>query len=159
MKTASKAFPSTSIATDPATGQIYTSQYDVFTVGAGYLDIAAALNNTDVLAGPAFSPRAVYDPATHRVHLQGGAMSGSTIVWDDNIVWGDSMVWGDTIVWGNTIVWGDAVLGQTIVWGDTLVWGDGVSQGFTLVWGDSLIWGTSTTPSGESTNVAINGEN
>src|SRR5205823_8019493 len=45
MKTASKAFPTTSTATDPATGVTYISQYDIFTVGAGYLDIASALNN------------------------------------------------------------------------------------------------------------------
>src|SRR5437899_6185189 len=41
MKTAYKAFPSFSIATDPVTAAVYVSQYDIFTVGAGYLDIAA----------------------------------------------------------------------------------------------------------------------
>ena len=35
MKTASKTFPTTSVATDPVTGVTYTSQYDIFTVGAG----------------------------------------------------------------------------------------------------------------------------
>ena len=48
MKTATKNFPAYSTATDPATGQTYTSTYDIFTVGAGYLDIYAALSNTDV---------------------------------------------------------------------------------------------------------------
>ena len=46
MKTAYKAFPSTSIAIDPTTGITYTSQYDFFTVGAGYLDVQAALSNS-----------------------------------------------------------------------------------------------------------------
>src|SRR5713226_6821081 len=40
MKTAYKVFPSSSSYTDPTTGITYTSQYDVFTVGAGYLDVA-----------------------------------------------------------------------------------------------------------------------
>jgi len=43
MKTASKSFPAYSTATDPTTGATYTSEYDIFTVGAGYLDVAAAL--------------------------------------------------------------------------------------------------------------------
>ena len=42
MKTASKNFPPTSIAVDPVSGAMYTSQYDIFTIGAGYLDILAA---------------------------------------------------------------------------------------------------------------------
>ncbi len=49
MKTAYKTFPPYSVATDPVTGITYTSQYDIFTVGAGYLDIAAALTNTTCL--------------------------------------------------------------------------------------------------------------
>jgi len=53
MKTATKSFPATSTAVDPATGQTYTSNYDLFTVGAGYLDIWGALNNTDVAVGSA----------------------------------------------------------------------------------------------------------
>src|SRR5205085_61999 len=47
MKTSTKNFPASSVATDPATGTTYTSYYDMFTIGAGYLDIWAALNNTD----------------------------------------------------------------------------------------------------------------
>lgn len=46
MKTAPKAFPLSSIATDATTGKVYPSVYDLFTVGAGYLDIAAALNKS-----------------------------------------------------------------------------------------------------------------
>jgi len=52
MKTAYKAFPQSSSVYDPTTGITYTSQYDVFTVGAGYLDIAAALASTDLASGP-----------------------------------------------------------------------------------------------------------
>src|SRR5207302_534815 len=45
MKTAYKTFPTYSSYTDPSTGITYTDQYDIFTVGAGYLDTAAALGN------------------------------------------------------------------------------------------------------------------
>jgi len=43
MKTASKFAPGFSTATDPVTGVTYTSEYDIFTIGAGYLNIPAAL--------------------------------------------------------------------------------------------------------------------
>ena len=46
MLDAYKTFPTSSIATDPTTGMSYMSYYDIFTVGAGYLDIAAALADT-----------------------------------------------------------------------------------------------------------------
>src|SRR5256885_9804889 len=39
-------FPLYSTATDANTGMVYTSTYDLFTVGAGYLNIAAALQST-----------------------------------------------------------------------------------------------------------------
>ena len=45
MRTANKNFPVSSVATDPTTGISYTSYYDIFTVGAGYLDVWAALNS------------------------------------------------------------------------------------------------------------------
>src|SRR4029077_6554171 len=49
MKGASKTFPVYSTALDPVTGISYTSQYDIFTIGAGYLDIQAALSSTDTV--------------------------------------------------------------------------------------------------------------
>src|SRR6266567_3930735 len=58
MKTATKAFPLSSVTIDPVTGTPYFSTYDMFTVGAGYLDIAGALNNTDVAQKSAASPTA-----------------------------------------------------------------------------------------------------
>src|SRR5260370_1319062 len=72
MKTATKTFPSFSVAIDPVTGISYTSQYDIFTVGAGYLDVWAALNNTDLApaqVGTALSPSASYDATTGNVDV------------------------------------------------------------------------------------------
>ncbi len=46
MKTAFKSFPAVSNYTDPTTGQSFTDQYDVFTIGAGYVDIAGRLSQS-----------------------------------------------------------------------------------------------------------------
>ncbi len=61
MKTAYKTFPLASVATDPTTGAVYPSTYDIFTVGAGYLDIGAALTNSDTAYYPALSPSVYYN--------------------------------------------------------------------------------------------------
>jgi serine protease AprX len=129
MKTASKSFPSTSTYIDPATGITYTSTYDLFTVGAGYLDVWAALNNTDLSTGTALSPTAVYDPA-----------SGNTsLVIAPDSVWNDAVIWGTAVVWGTNVV----VNGNAVVWGTAVIWGTSGSQGFAVIWGTAVVWGTS----------------
>ena len=59
MKTAFKALPLHSAAS--VSGTVYKSNHDLFTVGAGYLDIAAALANNDQSTNSARSPIAVYE--------------------------------------------------------------------------------------------------
>src|SRR5260370_37705310 len=90
MKTAYKAFRVSSTVVDPLTGVTYVSEHDIFTVGAGYLDIGAALANSDVATGNALSPTAVYDSTQNSGYLVHAA--GST--WDSSVVWGPSGVWG-----------------------------------------------------------------
>ena len=93
MKTATKTFPSYStITTDGAT---YNLQYDVFTVGAGYLDLWAAVNSVDVAGGvgTAASPTAVRNSTTGKMSL-----ANTTL----NAVWGS-----------NTVVWRQRCLGLT----------------------------------------------
>ena len=146
MKTAYKSFPSYSTATDPVTKATYTSQYDIFTVGAGYLDIWAALSNSDTMpAGTtAQSPTAQYDSTTGSVSI----VSGSTLLWGNTLMWGSSLVWGSNVL----------VSGTNLVWGDTFVWGSDTLAGFNIVWGDSLVWGSSNRESSEAILLSINGE-
>lgn len=149
MKTASKAFPTTSTAYDPVTGAPYYSQYDIFTVGAGYLDITAALANTDRSTKPSLSPKAVYDTATGKVRL----VQDTAAIWGDSAIWGGAAIWGNAVIWGGSVIWGDAV-----IWGNAAIWGNTTTTGFARVWGDAAIWGDGV-PMGESTGIAVNGEN
>jgi serine protease AprX len=137
MKTASKSFPTSSVATDPATGISYTSYYDIFTVGAGYLDTSAALSNNDPAYGSAQSPSATFNSSNKTASLA---------------VYGNSLIWGSSLIWGNSLVWGNNVLlsGTSIIWGTSLIWGDVTPSGLSLIWGDSvtsgasIIWGESS---------------
>src|SRR3989449_148772 len=145
MKTAYKAFPSFSIATDPVTGAIYVSQYDIFTIGAGYLDIAAALSNSDLATRTALSPTALYNPASNTVSL----VSDPSAVWDTSVVWGTSEIWGTSVF----------LSGTSVLWGSSVVWGASGTQGFSVIWGTSVVWGTTSQTASEGANIAISGEN
>ncbi len=131
MKTAWKGYPVNSWGYD-VWGRSYFSQYDIFTIGAGYLDIYSSLRSTDVVNGGAPSPVVNYDPATGTATLSNSL----------SITWGNSITWGSSIIWGNSIVWGgNCVLSDSIIWGDSIVWGQSGDQGNSIIWGDSIIWG------------------
>ncbi len=135
MKTAWKGFNQYTSSLDNF-GASYSNQYDIFTYGAGYLDVDAALNNTDLATGVALSPTAVYNSSNGTVSL----------INTNSVVWGStSVVWGATsVVWGNSVVWGaNTIQGTSVVWGSTsVVWGANSISGFSVVWG-----ATSTTVS------------
>ena len=128
MKTAWKGFNQYTSSVDDF-GNTYSNQYDIFTYGAGYLDIDAALNNTDLATGVALSPTAVYNALSRTV----------TLVNTNSVVWGGaSVVWGATsVVWGNSVVWGaNTITSNSVVWGSTsVVWGASSVSGFSVVWG------------------------
>lgn len=130
MKTATKSFPASTTTTDPATGLTYTSYYDSFTVGAGYLDIWAALNNNDAVSGSAQSPSAVYDSKKKTV----------TMVMPTGVVWGTGVTWGTGIVWGTA-----NVSSTGVCWGTGVVWGTSTTSGTGIVWGTGVTWGTDDT--------------
>ncbi|HME08009.1 MAG TPA: S8 family peptidase [Bryobacteraceae bacterium] len=147
MKTATKNFPVSSVAVDPVTNISYTSQYDIFTIGAGYLDVWAALNNTDAVNGAALSPAVLYNPLTGATALNLSGPGGATIIWGTSGPWSTSAIWGTNVF----------VDGQTIIWGTNVAWGTSTTQAFSAIWGTTIIWGTSTGLS-NSEAIAINGE-
>jgi serine protease AprX len=151
MKTAYKTFPSTSSVYDPTTGITYTDQYDVFTVGAGYVDLAAALSSKDLPNGSAISPTANYDPNTGNVYMTSDSSStwGTSQTWSGPAVWGSSQfTGGSSVMWGATTNSGSSVMwGATCLWGSSVMWGAGTSSGFSSIWSNSVMWGAGSNSS------------
>jgi serine protease AprX len=149
MKTASKSFPTSSSVYDPASGITYTSQYDIFTVGAGYVDLAAALASTELSSGSAMSPTAVYNSNTGNVTLTSAtsAVWGSTQAWSGPAVWGNTQfVGGSAIMWGSNTTSGSAIMwGSSGLWGNAIMWGSSNASGFSTIWSDAIMWGSSGT--------------
>jgi serine protease AprX len=144
MQTASKTFPVSSTVIDSASGQTYTSYYDLFTVGAGYIDLKAAMAAIkQVPSGvTAVSPVANYDGTTGDVNLS----------FDPSSIFANKALWGTDTIFGSSVVTGNKAL-----WGTQAVWGASSSNSSEkALWGTKSLWGTSNHSSSES--VAIKGE-
>ncbi len=140
MKTAWKGFGRYTQSTADINQEVYSNEYDVFTYGAGYLDVDAALGNTNLATGVALSPTAVFNTSNDTVTITNTA--------PDSVFAGSSVVWGATsVMWGTSVVWGaSAIEGTSVVWGATsVVWGAASVSGFSVVWG-----ATSTVDSAQS---------
>jgi serine protease AprX len=116
-------------------GNQYLSQYDAFTIGAGYFDVQAALGDTTVVNGGATSPTVVFNPLTKTATL----VNGNSVVWGQAVVWGQNSLLADSVVWGQLTV--DAT---SMVWGNSVVWGQYGSDACSMVWGQSVVWGQLT---------------
>lgn len=134
MKTARKTFPSSSTATDPTTGQTYTSYYDLFTIGAGYVDAAAALGNSDETLLSSVSPTAVYDPTSQKGQLVLPIASN----WKWFPQWSTAAVWGNTVLPNGSTIWN-----ASSVWSSSGSWGTSIAWGTSGSWNTSIAWGTS----------------
>jgi serine protease AprX len=144
MKRAFKNLIRASIATDPTTGQTFNLQADIFTVGAGYLDIKAALANNDMAPatmGSAMSPGAALDRKGNVVLVPNGPslLGGPSVVWNTNSVYGESVLWG-TNASAQSILWGTATLA-----GESILWGTNATTASSILWGTSVLWGTAST--------------
>jgi len=140
MKTAYKTFPSASTATDPSTGQTYTSYYDIFTIGAGYLDVAAALGNYDEAFLSSVSPTANYVPVSEKGYLVVPADSN----WKWFPQWSVAVVWGNTVLPNGSTIWNASdVWGASNTWGTSVAWGTGGPWNTSVAWGTSGSWNTS----------------
>ena len=142
MKNAWRGFATTSSVTDGSSK--FTIRNDIFTVGAGYLDVYAAINDSYTGKALSQSPTAVYNSITKMVTLVTGA----------NVVWGDSTT-PFSVVWGNNVM-----VGTNVVWGDSVVWGNATPAANSVVWGDKTLNASSKADvvSGESSKVLIKGE-
>ena len=133
MKTAWKGYPAHGNShSHDIKGHDYMAQYDAFTIGAGMLDLQAAIMDNTTVNGGAASPTVVYNPLTSTAKL----VNGLSVVWGQTVVWGQSGVFANSVVWGQMTV--DA---SSLVWGNSVVWGQTGTDACSMVWGQSVVWG------------------
>ena len=143
MKSANKSFPKSSSVYDSVSGNTYVSYYDVFTVGAGYVDLAAALANNDPVYGTAMSPVATLNSNNNSVYLTR----------DPSSTWGTSSAWTPFAVYGpveftsggSSVMWSATGPGGTsVMWSATNNGGTSVMWSATSDAGSSVMWSAGT---------------
>lgn len=133
MKTATKNFPATASATDPMTGRVYRSNHDLFTVGAGYLNLTAALKNTEKTMSNALSPAVAFrNGAVKMVYPADSTFGGTNVIWGENVIWGTKVISGSNVIWGENVIWGTAG-----TQGFNVIWGTGGTAGTNVIWGET----------------------
>jgi serine protease AprX len=121
-KTANKLFPATSVRVNSVTGIRYTSQYGIFAIAAGYLNVWAAMNDTDRPSGVEISPAVSFNTIT------GALVSNFT---DPSAIWWTSAIWGTSAIWWTNVFtnWTSAI------WGTPAIWGNNTTQAFSASMG------------------------
>jgi serine protease AprX len=157
MKSAYKAFPTRHTYRDMVSGLLFDSQYDIFTIGAGYLDISAALASSELPTLPALSPKIQYNSATDQ----------TAMLYAEGVLWGSGVLWGTGVVWGNGVIWGEAIQwdggereinGTAVIWGTGVIWGETTSLARGVIWGAGVIWGESTMAYGNALSSELSDE-
>jgi serine protease AprX len=143
--------------------QYTDTQYDVFTIGAGYMDLTAALANISnaPATGLALSPVAFVDPTSGQVYASGnyaalcaasessstGVLAGSDLcsssvgnaasIWqfDNQSNASTSTVAGTKCLWGAASVWGAAAFTSS----------SSTVSGSKCLWGAQSVWSASAT--------------
>jgi len=112
MKTAWRGFPATMAITitDPITrlATTYTGNADLFTIGAGLVDIWAAYNDKTMPSGSAASPSASFNSTSGTVQLNG--------------IGANNVIWGSGAPFATNVIWGSNVSGSNVIWGSTSPW-------------------------------------
>ncbi len=145
--------------------QYADTQYDVFTVGAGYLDLKAALANVSnaPATGLAVSPVAYVDPNSGLVYASGnyaGLCGTSGTVSAAGSILGGSDLCSSSVA-NISSIWqfdpdgsstSSTVAGTKCLWGAQSVWGAGAFaassstvNGSKCLWGAQSVWGASST--------------
>jgi serine protease AprX len=144
--------------------------YDVFSEGAGFADLHAALAEEGTALSGAPSPTVEWTEAGLAIETTGArwlssdACDPATVYGPEPLrgtggVWADSDIWSDsssersaTILSGHSIVWGggkkssDPTGGSSSTSSDSIVWGGGrkdstTTSGASTVGADSIVWG------------------
>ncbi len=138
------SFPTSTVVSVPALSETFTEYYDLFSVGAGLLNLQAALYDNDLAPstlGAALSPSVVYNQSNGTVSL----VNGNSSIPARSVVWNSSRQWS----WSS--IWGSNVNGNSVVWDTPLPWNDDLLSAFSVVWGSStgsgpdatsVVWGS-----------------
>lgn len=107
---------------------------DPTNVGAGLMDVEAAMNATGVMNVPALSPLMLLSPAGDLAYVQDTAQLWGSSQWSASYLWADGFLWTNAaplgvngFLWSNSYLWSNSAL-----WANSFLWTNG------FLWTDSV---------------------
>jgi serine protease AprX len=103
-------------------------EYDIFSEGAGFANLYAALQERGIAKVPSLSPRAFMT-------------STGIVIQSTDSLWGDPLSWNSTLIWG-----GEPLRNTDAVAANGAVWGNKGTVGGSGVGTNGAIWGGNNSP-------------
>jgi serine protease AprX len=103
-------------------------EYDIFSEGAGFANLYAALQERGVAKVPSLSPQAFMT-------------STGIVIQSTDLLWGDPLSWSGTLIWGS-----DPLRNTETVAASGAVWGNKGTVGSSSVGSNGAIWGGNNSP-------------
>ena len=108
-------------------------------VGAGVLDVQAALADTGVIAS-APSPRMARSEEGNVILVEDtaklwGPEWAAGFIWTDGFIWSDSYTYADGFIWSDGFLWDEG-----FIWSDGFLWDEGFIWSDGFIWTDGFLW-------------------
>jgi serine protease AprX len=108
---------------------------DLFAVGAGVLDVEAAMNESGVVYGDALSPLTARSEEGPVLLLEDTAKLWGDETWGSAYLWSNGYLWTNSYNWYNGYLWTDAYL-----WSNSYLWTNAYLWTFSYLWTNAYLW-------------------
>jgi len=108
---------------------------DILAVGAGVLDVDAAMNATGRIYGDALSPIMTRSDEGPVLLMEDTAKLWGDDMWGSAYLWTHGYLWTDGYNWTNGYLWSDAYL-----WSESYLWTNAYLWTFSYLWTDAYLW-------------------
>jgi hypothetical protein len=110
-------------------------------VGAGVLDVVAALNQTGTLTGQALSPLMERSAEGSAIMVQDTAGLWGNAAFGAGYLWNNGYLWSNNYTQANGYLWADGYLWQNgYLWSNGYLWADGYLWQNGYLWADGYLW-------------------
>jgi hypothetical protein len=114
---------------------------DPTSVGAGVLDVGAALNATGVVSGQALSPQMERSAEGSAILVEDTALLWGNSAWSAGYLWQNGYLWSNNYTASNGYLWSDGYLWQNgYLWSNGYLWNNGYLWQNGYLWSNGYLW-------------------
>jgi serine protease AprX len=117
------------------------SNIDATALGAGVLNVNAALGQTGVVTGQALSPLMKRSSSGSAIMVEDTAQLWGNSAWSAGYLWSDGYLWSNNYTQSNGYLWSDGYLWQNgYLWSNGYLWNNGYLWDNGYLWSNGYLW-------------------